>query len=193
MNNIKSNKKELSPEQGEKLLRVLKARFEKNTNRHKGLEWAKVQAKLEANTEKLWSLNEMERTGGEPDVVGHDKKTGEYIFYDCSAETPKGRRKGCYDREGQEKREKEGLHPGGNVIDMAAAMGIEPLTEEQYRELQKLGNFDTKTQSWLKTPSDIRKLGGALFADYRFGHVFVYHNTAPCFYSGRAFRGSLRV
>ena len=193
MNNIKSNKKELSQEQGEKLLRVLKARFEKNTNRHKGLEWAKVQAKLEANTEKLWSLNEMERTGGEPDVVGHDKKTGEYIFYDCSAETPKGRRKACYDREGQEKREKQGLHPGGNVIDMAAAMGIEPLTEEQYRELQKLGNFDNKTQSWLKTPPDIRELGGALFADYRFGHVFVFHNTAPCFYSGRAFRGSLRV
>ena len=193
MNNMNSNKKELSPEQREKLLRALKARFEKNMNRHKGLEWANVQAKLEANTEKLWPLNEMERTGGEPDVVGHDKKTGEYIFYDCSAETPKGRRKACYDREGQEKREKEGLPPGGNVLDMAAAMGIEPLTEEQYRELQKLGNFDTKTQSWLKTPSDIRKLGGALFADYRFGHVFVYHNTAPCFYSGRAFRGSLRV
>ena len=183
----------LSKKQREELLRALQARFEKNMNRHQGLEWAKVQAKLEANTEKLWSLNEMDRTGGEPDVVGHDKKTGEYIFYDCSAETPKGRRKACYDREGQEKREKEGLPPGGNVLDMAAAMGIEPLTEEQYRELQKLGNFDTKTQSWLKTPSDIRKLGGALFADYRFGHVFVYHNTAPCFYSGRAFRGSLRV
>jgi hypothetical protein len=193
MNNITSNKKELSPEQRENLLRALKARFEKNMNRHKGLEWAKVQAKLEANAEKRWSLNEMETTGGEPDVVGHDKKTDEYIFYDCSAETPKGRRNGCYDREGQKKREKQGLHPGGNVLDMAAAMGIEPLTEEQYRELQKLGNFDTKTQSWLKTPSDIRKLGGALFADYRFGHVFVYHNTAPCFYSGRAFRGSLRV
>ena len=186
-------KRELSPEQRQELLRALKARFEKNMNRHKGLEWAKVQAKLEANTEKLWSLNEMERTGGEPDVVGHDNKTGEYIFYDCSAETPKGRRNTCYDGEGQRKREKQGLRPGGNVIDMAAAMGIEPLTEEQYRELQKLGNFDTKTQSWLKTPSDIRKLGGALFADYRFGHVFVFHNTAPCFYSGRAFRGSLRV
>jgi len=193
MNNIKSNKKELSPEQGEKLLRALKARFEKNMNRHQGFEWAKVQAKLEAHTEKLWSLNEMERTGGEPDVVGHDKKTGEYIFYDCSAETPKGRRNTCYDGEGQRKREKQGLRPGGNVIDMAAAMGIEPLTEEQYRELQKLGDFDTKTQSWLKTPPDIRELGGALFADYRFGHVFVFHNTAPCFYSGRAFRGSLRV
>ena len=192
-NNIKGNKMELSPEQRENLLGALKARFEKNMNRHKGLEWAKVQAKLEAHTEKLWSLHEMERTGGEPDVVGHDKKTGEYIFYDCSAETPKGRRNACYDREGQEKREKQGLHPGGNVIDMAAAMGIEPLTEEQYRELQKLGNFDTKTQSWLKTPSDIRKLGGAIFADFRFGHVFVYHNTAPCFYGGRAFRGSLRV
>ncbi len=186
-------KKELSPEQREELLRALIARFEKNMNRHNGLEWAKVQAKLDANPEKLWSLHEMERTGGEPDVVGHDKETGEYIFYDCSAETPKGRIKACYDREGQEEREKEGLHPGGNIIDMAAAMGIEPLTEEQYRELQKLGHFDTKTQSWLKTPADIRKLGGALFADYRFGHVFVYHNTAPCFYSGRAFRGSLRV
>ena len=190
---INSNKKQLSPEQREKVLSALKARFEKNMNRHKGVEWAKVQAKLEANTEKLWPLKEMERTGGEPDVVGHDRKTGDYIFYDCSAETPRGRRKACYDREGQEKREKQGLHPGGNVIDMAAAMGIEPLTEEQYRELQKLGNFDTKTQSWLKTPPDIRKLGGALFADCRFGHVFVYHNTAPCFYSGRAFRGSLRV
>ena len=186
-------KRELSPEQRQELLRALKARFEKNMNRHKGLEWAQVQAKLEANPEKLWALNEMERTGGEPDAVGHDKKTGEYIFYDCSAETPKGRRNTCYDGEGQRKREKQGLRPGGNVIDMAAAMGIEPLTEEQYRELQKLGFFDNKTQSWLKTPPDIRELGGALFADYRFGHVFVYHNTAPCFYSGRAFRGSLRV
>ncbi len=186
-------KRELSPEQRQELLRALKARFEKNMNRHKGLEWAEVQAKLEANTEKLWSLNEMERTGGEPDVVGRDNKTGEYIFYDCSAETPKGRRNTCYDGEGQRKREKQGLRPGGNVIDMAAAMGIEPLNEEQYRGLQKLGYFDNKTQSWLKTPPDIRELGGALFADYRFGHVFVYHNTAPCFYSGRAFRGSLRV
>ena len=186
-------KRELSPEQREELLRALKARFEKNMNRHKSLEWAEVQAKLEANAEKLWSLNEMERTGGEPDVVGHDKKTGEYIFCDCSAESPKGRRNVCYDHEGQKAREKQGLHPEGNIIDIAAAIGIEPLTEEQYRELQELGEFDTKTQSWLKTPSDIRKLGGAIFADRRFGHVFVYHNTAPCFYSGRAFRGSLRV
>ena len=193
MNNINSNKKELSPEQREELLRALKARFEKNMNRHKGLEWAKVQAKLEANTEKLWSLNEMERTGGEPDVVGHDKKTGEYIFYDCSAESPKGRRNVCYDREGQEAREKRGVHPKGNAIDMAAAMGIELLTEEQYRELQKLGTFDTKTSSWVITPSDIRKLGGALFCDRRYGNVFVYHNGADSYYGARAFRGSLRV
>ena len=191
MNNINSNKKELSPEQREELLRALKARFEKNMNRHKGLEWAKVQAKLEGNTEKLWSLNEMERTSGEPDVVGHEKKTGEYIFYDCSAESPKGRRNVCYDREGQEAR--KAFKPENNAIDMAAAMGIELLTEEQYRELQKLGNFDTKTSSWVKTPSDIRKLGGAVFADRRYDHVFVYHNSAPSFYSGRGFRGSLRV
>ena len=183
----------LSKNQREELLKTLKARFEKNMNRHEDVEWAKVQAKLQANPEKLWALNEMERTGGEPDVAGHDKKTGEYLFCDCSAESPDGRRNVCYDREGQEKREKEGLHPGGNVLDMAAAMGIEPLTEEQYRELQKLGNFDTKTQSWLKTPADITKLGGAIFADRRFCHVFVYHNTAPCFYRGRAFRGSLRI
>jgi hypothetical protein len=186
-----SNKKELSPEQREKLLRELKARFEKNMNRHKGLEWAKVQAKLEAATEKLRSLNEMERTGGEPDVTGHDKKTGEYIFYDCSAESPKGRRNVCYDREGQEARKT--FKPEDNAVDMAAAMGIELLTEEQYRELQKLGNFDTKTSSWVKTPSDIRKLGGALFADRRYGNVFVYHNSAPSYYGVRAFRGSLRV
>ena len=191
MNNINSNKKELSPEQREELLGALKARFEKNMNRHKGLEWAKVQAKLEANTEKLWSLNEMERTGGEPDVVGHDKKTGEYIFYDCSAESPKDRRNVCYDREGQEAR--KAFKPEDNAIDMAAAMGIELLTEEQYRELQKLGNFDTKTSSWVKTPSDIRKLGGALFADRRYGNVFVYHSSAPSYYGARAFRGSLRV
>jgi hypothetical protein len=191
MNNISSNKKELSPGQREELLRALKARFEKNMNRHKGLEWAKVQAKLEANTEKLWSLNEMERTGGEPDVVGHDKKTGEYIFHDCSAESPKGRRNVCYDREGQEAR--KAFKPENNAIDMAAAMGIELLTEEQYRELQKLGNFDKKTSSWVKTPSDIRKLGGALFADRRYGNVFVYHNSAPSYYGARAFRGSLRV
>src|SRR5208282_772249 len=172
--NMNSNKKDLSPEQRKELLGALKARFEKSMNRNKGLEWTKVQARLEASAEKLWSLNEMERTGGEPDVVGHDKKTGEYIFYDCSAETPKGRRNTCYDGEGQRKREKQGLRPGGNVIDMAAAMGIEPLTEEQYRELQQLGDFDTKTQSWLKTPPDIHELGGAVFADYRFGHVFVF-------------------
>lgn len=183
--------KELSPEQREELLRALKARFEKNMNRHKGLEWAKVQAKLEANTEKLRSLNEMERTGGEPDVVGHDKKTGEYIFYDCSAESPKGRRSVCYDREGQEARKEH--KPENNAIDMAAAMGIELLTEEEYRELQKLGNFDSKTSSWVKTPSDIRKLGGALFCDRRYDTVFVYHNSAPTYYRARAFRGSLRV
>jgi hypothetical protein len=185
------NKKELSPEQREELIRALKARFEKNMNRHEGLEWAKVHAKLEANTKKLWSLNEMERTGGEPDVVGHDKKTGEYIFYDCSAESPEGRRSVCYDREGQESRKE--YKPENNAIDMAAVMGIELLTEEQYRELQKLGNFDTKTSSWVKTPSEIRKLGGALFADFRYGNVFVYHNSAPSYYGARAFRGSLRV
>ena len=184
-------KKELSPEQHEELLRALKARFEKNMNRHKGLEWAKVQAKLDASTEKLWSLNEMERTGGEPDVFGHDKKTGEYIFYDCSAESPKGRRNVCYDREGQEAR--KAIKPEDNAIDMAAAMGIELLTVEQYQELQKLENFDTKTSSWVKTPSDIRKLGGALFVDRRYGNVFVYHNSAPSYYGVRAFRGSLRV
>jgi hypothetical protein len=191
MNNINSNKKELSPEQREELLRALKARFEKNMNRHKGLEWAKVQAKLEATGEKLWSLNEMERSGGEADVVGHDKKTGEYIFYDCSAESPKGRRNVCYDREALESRKEH--KPEDNAIDVAAAMGIELLTEDQYRELQKLGNFDTKTSSWVKTPSDIRKPGGALFADRRYGNVFVYHNSAPSYYGVRAFRGSLRV
>ena len=190
----KRNKKELSPEQREELLRALKARFEKNMNRHKGLEWAKVQSRLcgmEANTEKLWSLNEMERTGGEPDVVDHDKKTGEYIFYDCSAESPNGRRNVCYDREALESRKE--FKPKDNAIDMATAMGIELLTEEQYRELQKLGNFDAKTSSWVKTPSDIRKLGGAIFADYRYGNVFVYHNGAQSYYGARAFRGSLRV
>jgi hypothetical protein len=184
-------KKELSPEQREELLEVLKARFEKNMNRHKGLEWGKVQAKLKADTEKIWSLNEMEKTGGEPDVVGHDKNTGEYIFYDCSGESPKGRRNVCYDREGQESR--KAFKPENNAIDMAVDIGIELLTEEQYRELQKLGNFDTKTSSWVKTPSDIRKLGGALFADRRYGHVFVYHNSAPSYYGVRGFRGSLRV
>jgi hypothetical protein len=191
VNNINSNKRELSPEQREELLRALKARFEKNMSRHKGLEWAKVQAKLEANTEKLWSLNEMERTGGEPDVVGYDEETGEYVFYDCSAESPKGRRNVCYDREALESRKKH--KPENNAIDMASAMGIELLTEEQYRELQKLGNFDTKTSSWVKTPSDIRKLGGALFADRRYNTVFVYHNSAPSYYAARGFRGSLRV
>jgi hypothetical protein len=185
------NKKELSPEQREELTRALKARFEKNMNRHKGLEWAKLQAKLEANTEKLWSLNEMERTGGEPDVADHDNKTGEYIFYDCSAESPKGRRSVCYDREGLESRKEH--KPENNAIDMATAMGIELLTEEQYRELQKLGNFDTKTSSWVKTPAEIRKLGGALFCDRRYDHVFVYHNGAESYYAIRAFRGSVRV
>jgi hypothetical protein len=189
--NINSNKKDLSPEQREELLRALKARFENNMNRHKGLDWAKVQAKLEANAEKLWSLNEMERTGGEPDVVGHDKKTGEHIFYDCSAESPKGRRSVCYDREALESRKE--YKPADNAIDMGAAMGIELLTEEQYRELQKLGNFDTKTSSWVKTPSAIRKLGGALFCDRRYNTVFVYHNGAESYYAARAFRGSLRV
>ena len=191
MNTMNSNKKGLSPEQREELLRALKARFEKNINRHKNLEWAKVQAKLEANTEKLWSLGEMERTGGEPDVVGFDEKTGEYIFYDCSAESPKGRRSVCYDREAQEARKEH--KPENNAVDMAAAMGIELLTEKQYRDLQKLGNFDTKTSSWVKTPSDIRNLGGALFGDFRYGNVFVYHSGAQSYYGVRAFRGSLRV
>ncbi len=186
-----SNKKGLSPEQREELLQALKTRFEKNMKRHKGLEWAKLQAKLEAHTEKLWSLSEMERTGGEPDVVAHDKKTGEYIFYDCSAESPTGRRNVCYDREGLEARKEH--KPEDSAMDMATAMGIALLTEEEYRELQKLGEFDTKTSSWVKTPSEIRKLGGALFADRRYGHVFVYHNGAPSYYGGRAFRGSLRV
>jgi hypothetical protein len=189
--NINSNKKELSPEKREELLRGLKARFEKNMNRHKDLEWAKIRAKLETSTEKLWSLNEMERTGGEPDVVGHDKKTGEYIFYDCSAESPKGRRSVCYDREALESRKEH--KPEDNAMGMAAAMGIELLTEEQYRELQKLGTFDTKTSSWVKTPSDIRKLGGALFCDRRYDTVFVYHNGAESYYAARAFRGSIRV
>jgi len=191
MNKIWSNKKELAPEQHEVLLSALKARFEKNMNRHKDLEWHKVQAKLESNPEKLWSLNEMERTGGEPDVVGHDKTTGEYIFFDCSAESPKGRRSLCYDGEALESRKQH--KPDNNAVDMAAAMGIELLTEEQYRELQKHGNFDTKTSSWVQTPADIRKLGGAIFADYRYGHVFVYHNGAESYYAARGFRGSLRA
>jgi hypothetical protein len=191
MNNINSNKKKLSSEQREELLTAAKARFEKNMNRHEGLEWTKVQAKLEANAEKLWSLNEMERTGGEPDVVGHDKKTGEYIFFDCSPETPKGRTSVCYDREGLESRKEH--KPKTNAIDMATAMGVELLTEEQYLKLQKLGDFDTKTSSWVKTPPDIRKLGGALYCDRRYGRVFVGHNGAQSYYSARAFRGSLRV
>jgi len=191
MNNMKSNKKELSPKQREEFLAALKARFETNLNRRKGVEWAKVQAKLEANADILWSLNEMERTGGEPDVVGHDKKTGEYLFYDCSAESPKGRTGFCYDREALDSRKEH--KPKNSVLDMAAAMGIELLTEEQYFELQKLGEFDTKTSSWVKTPADIRKLGGALYCDRRYGRVFVGHNGAQSYYSGRAFRGLLRV
>ena len=183
--------KSINVKQCEELLKILKARFEKNMNRHKGLEWAKIQPKLEANSDKLWSLNEMERTGGEPDVVGSDNKTGELIFYDCSAESPKGRRSVCYDREGQESRKEH--NPQNNAIDMAVAMGIELLTEAQYRELQQLGNFDTKTSSWVKTPSNIRKLGGALFCDRRYDHVFVYHNGAQSYYAARGFRGSLRV
>ena len=181
----------LSREQCEELLRTLKARFVKNMNRHEGLAWAKVQAMLEANAEKLWSLNEMERTGGEPDVVGHDKKTGEFIFFDCSAESPKGRRSLCYDREALESRKE--FKPEDSAMDMAAAMGIDLLTEEQYRELQKLGNFDTKTSSWVKTPSAIRKLGGAVFCDRRYDTVFLYHNGAESYYAARGFRGLVRV
>jgi len=187
----KRNKNELSPEQRKELLSTLKVRFEKNMNRHKGLEWAKVQAKLEANSEKLWSLNEMERTGGEPDVVGHDKKTGEYIFYDCSVESPKDRRSFCYDREALDSRKEH--KPKNNAMDMAAAMGIEVLPEEQYFELQKLGKFDAKTSSWLKTPADIRELGGAISGEFRFGRVFVYANGAESYFAARGFRGSLRV
>ena len=192
MSNVSSNKsKALSSEQRKELIGAVKTRFEKNLDRHKGLEWAKVQPRLEANPGKLWSLNEMERTGGEPDVVGHDKKTDEYIFCDCSAETPKGRRNACYDRDAQEARKE--FKPKQNAMGMAAAMGIELLTEEQYRELQELGDFDRKTSSWVKTPPHIRKLGGALFADRRYDHVFVYHNGASSYFAGRGFRGSLRV
>jgi hypothetical protein len=187
----KSDKKELTREQREPLLRALRARFEKNMDRHPGLEWAKVQARLDANAEKLWSLSEMERTGGEPDIVGHDKKTGEYIFCDCSEESPKGRRSFCYDREALDSRKEN--KPKDNAVDAAAAIGIELLTEEQYRELQNLGQFDTKTSSWVKTPSRIRKLGGALFCDRRFDTVFTYHNGAESYYAARAFRGSLAV
>jgi|SRR6476660_670692 Protein of unknown function (DUF4256) len=189
--NTNSDKGNLSLGRREELLRTLKARFEKNMNRHKDLEWARVQARLETNAEKLWSLHEMERTGGEPDVVGHDKKTGEYIFYDCSDESPKARRSICYDREALESRKEH--KPADSAVDVAAVMGIELLTEEQYRELQKLGNFDTKTSSWVKTPSDIRNRGGALFCDRRYDTVFLYHNGAESYYAGRAFRGSLRV
>ena len=184
-------KRELAPEQRQELLKALKTRFEKNMNRHKGHEWAKVQARLEANTEKLWSLHEMERTGGEPDVVGHDKKTGEYIFCDCSSESPKGRRSICYDGEALESRKEH--KPATSAVDMAAAMGIELLTEEQYRDLQELGEFDTKTSSWVQTPKEIRELGGAVFCDRRYDYVFLYHNGAESYYGARAFRGSLRV
>ncbi|MFC0775808.1 DUF4256 domain-containing protein [Terrimonas alba] len=194
MKKINSDKKTLSPELREELLKTLRTRFEKNMNRHKGLEWATIQSRLvgmEANPEKLWSLDDMETTGGEPDVVGYDKKTGEYIFYDCSAESPKGRRSVCYDGEALESRKEH--KPENSAVDMAAAMGIELLTEEQYRELQQLGNFDLKTSSWIKTPAAIRKLGGALFCDRRYDHVFVYHNGAESYYAARGFRGSLRV
>ncbi len=185
------NQKSLAPEQSEALLKKLQARFEEYINRHKGLDWAKVKARLEANPEKLWSLGEMEKTGGEPDVVGHDKKTGEYVFFDCSAESPDERTSVCYDREALESRKEH--KPKTSAMDMAADMGIELLTEEQYRELQKLGKFDRKSSSWVVAPNDIRKLGGALFGDRRYDHVFIYHNGAQSYYSGRGFRGSLRV
>jgi hypothetical protein len=191
MKNTNRNKKQLPASQHEALLSTLKARFEKNMHRHKGLDWAKVQAKLEDNPEKLWSLNEMEDTGGEPDVVGYDKKTGAFIFYDCSAETPKGRRNLCYDREALESRKEH--KPEDSAIDMAAAMGIALLTEAQYRELQQLGEFDTKTSSWVQTPPAIRKLGGALFCDRRYDHVFLYHNGASSYYAARGFRGALSI
>jgi hypothetical protein len=198
MNNMNNIKKDLPPKQPalpagkrEELLSTLKSRFEKNMNRHKGLEWAKVQARLEANPAKLWSLSVMEETGGEPDVVGHDAKTGEYIFYDCSAESPTGRRSVCYDRAAWESRKEH--KPADNAMDMAAAIGIEILSEEQYQELQKLGNFDAKTSSWLKTPADVRKLGGAIAGDFRYGRVFIGHNGAESYYAARGFRGSLRV
>lgn len=187
----KSAKKQLSPKHTEELLKTLKTRFEKNKNRHKGIDWEKVYSKLKTNPEKLWSLNEMERTDGEPDVVGHDQKSGEYIFYDCAAESPSGRRSICYDRKGLESRKEH--KPKSNAVDMAAEMGIELLTEEQYRELQKLGTFDSKTSSWLKTPDEIRKPGGAIFADFRYGKVFVYHNGAQSYYGSRGFRGWLKV
>ena len=191
MSKVKNNKKELSSSQREQLLKTLKSRFEKNMHRHKGLEWEKIQSKLEANTEKLWSLNEMETTGGEPDVVGHDKKTGEYLFYDCSPESPKDRRSVCYDREALESRKEH--KPANNAVDMAADMGIELLTEDEYRQLQKLGEFDLKTSSWIKTPPEIRDLGGAFFCDRRYNHVFLYHNGVRSDYAARGFRGSLKV
>ncbi len=190
MKSVKA-KTELSLKQREELLNVLQARFTKNMNRHEDLEWTKIKAKLLANPEKLWSLSEMEKSGGEPDVVGRDRKTGEYIFFDCSAESPKGRRSLCYDREALDSRKAN--KPKNNAMDVAADMGIELLTEEQYRELQNLGDFDTKTSSWVKAPPDMRKLGGALFGDRRFGRVFMYHNGAESYYAARAFRGSLRV
>ncbi|MCX2451771.1 DUF4256 domain-containing protein [Pedobacter sp. PLR] len=188
---MNSNQKELSTVQREELLKTLKDRFEKNNNRHKGITWAEVQAKLEADPAKLWSLDEMEISGGEPDVIGYDTKTGEYIFYDCAAESPKGRRSICYDYEALESRKEH--KPKNNAIDMATAMGIEILTEEEYRDLQKLGKFDLKTSTWLKTPAEIRALGGAIFGDRRYDHVFKYHNGADSYYAARGFRGSLRV
>ncbi len=181
----------MPPSKADELLKILKARFEKNMNRHKGLQWSKIKAKLEVNPQKIWSLNEMENTGGEPDVIGHDSMTGEYIFYDCSAESPKGRRSVCYDRAARDARKEN--KPANTAMDMAADMGIEILSEEEYRELQTLGVFDTKTSSWVETPADIRKLGGAIFADFRYGHVFIYHNGAESYYAARGFRGSLRV
>jgi len=191
MKNTTSTKKRLSPNQCEELLKTLNVRFEQNMNRHKGLEWARVEARLEGNTEKLWSLNEMERTGGEPDVIGRDKKSGEYVFYDCSAESPQGRRSVCYDREALDSRKEH--KPKNNAVEMAAAMGVEILSEDQYLELQKLGSFDAKTSSWLKTPSEIRKLGGAIYGDFRYGRVFVGHNGADSYYAARGFRGSLKI
>jgi hypothetical protein len=184
---------EVSPEQGEELLRTLQDRFQENMDRHQGLEWTKIQEKLESNPEKLSSLHAMENSGGEPDVVDYDEATGEYTFYDCSAQSPEGRRSICYDGPAQAEREKKGVHPAGNAVDLADAMGIELLTEEEYRALQQLGEFDTRTESWVKTPADIRELGGALFCNYRYGHVFVFHNSAPSFYAARGFRGKLRV
>ena len=191
MKNTTSTKKKLSPNQREELLKTLNVRFEQNMNRHKGFEWARVEARLEGNTEKLWSLNEMERTGGEPDVIGRDKKSGEYVFYDCSAESPQGRRSVCYDREALDSRKEH--KPKNNAVEMAAAMGVEILSEDQYLELQKLGSFDAKTSSWLKTPSEIRKLGGAIYGDFRYGRVFVGHNGADSYYAARGFRGSLKI